>query len=131
MYALFIRLLSLAGLLGMFVVANGQEQKRDLPRVFLLNAQNLAENRKRIEAGDKTFDAALARLESDARKALKQEPVSVVTKAVTPPSGDKHDYMSQAPYFWPDPSKPNGLPYLRRDGERNPEIDKINNHQVK
>ena len=27
--------------------------------------------------------------------------------------------MSQAPYFWPDPSKPGGLPYIRRDGERN------------
>jgi hypothetical protein len=49
---------------------------------------------------------------------------------VTPPSGDKHDYMSQAPYFWPDPKSPNGLPYIRRDGERNPEIDKITDHRV-
>jgi hypothetical protein len=39
--------------------------------------------------------------------------------------------MSQAPYFWPDPKSPNGLPYIRRDGERNPEIEKINNHRVK
>lgn len=29
--------------------------------------------------------------------------------------------MSQAPYFWPDPSKPDGRPYIRRDGHRNPE----------
>jgi hypothetical protein len=36
-------------------------------------------------------------------------------------SGDKHDYMSIAPYFWPDPAKPDGLPYIRRDGEVNPE----------
>jgi Alginate lyase len=43
-------------------------------------------------------------------------------KGRTPMSGDKHDYMSQAPYFWYDSSKPNGLPYLRRDGQRNPEI---------
>ena len=35
-------------------------------------------------------------------------------KSVTPPSGDKHDYMSQAPYWWPDPSKPNGRPYIRQ-----------------
>jgi len=33
--------------------------------------------------------------------------------------------MSQAPYFWYDSSKPNGLPYLRRDGQHNPEIKKI------
>ena len=42
-------------------------------------------------------------------------------KKQTPPSGDKHDYMSTGPYWWSDPSKPNGLPYIRRDGERNPE----------
>ena len=74
---------------------------------------------------------ALAKLERDAQKALTAGPFSVTTKTVTPPSGDKRDYMSQAPYFWPDPNSPNGLPYIRRDGERNPEIDKIDNHRVK
>jgi hypothetical protein len=53
------------------------------------------------------------------------KPVSVMDKVITPASGDKHDYMSQAPYFWYDSTKPNGLPYLRRDGVRNPEIYKI------
>jgi Alginate lyase len=100
------------------------------PRVFLIDARKLTETKQRVQSGDKTFDAALAKLESDARKALQQAPTSVVTKAVTPPSGDKHDYMSQAPYFWPDPSKPNGLPYIRRDGERNPELGKISDHQT-
>src|SRR5512144_3453095 len=37
--------------------------------------------------------------------------------------------MSQAPYFWPDPKTPRGLPYIRRDGERNPEINKITDHR--
>src|SRR5262245_52914830 len=75
--------------------------------------------------------SAPTKLERDAQKALTSGPFSVVTKTVTPPSGDKHDYMSQAPYFWPDPKSPNGLPYIRRDGERNPEIDKITDHRVK
>jgi hypothetical protein len=105
-------------------------QQQKAPRVFLLDSPKLAETKQRIQSGDKTFDAALAKLEADARKALQQEPVSVTTKASTPPSGDKHDYMSQAPYFWPDPSKPNGLPYIRRDGERNPELNKITDHQT-
>jgi hypothetical protein len=48
-------------------------------------------------------------------------PFSVIDKKEVPPSGDKHDYMSLAPYWWPDPAKPNGLPYIRRDGETNPE----------
>ena len=52
-----------------------------------------------------------------------------MSKSVAPPSGDKHDYMSQAPYFWPNPKTPNGLPYVRRDGERNPEINKLTDHR--
>jgi hypothetical protein len=38
--------------------------------------------------------------------------------------------MSQAPYFWPDPAKPDGRPYIRKDGERNPEIDRITDHRA-
>ncbi|MBS1661105.1 MAG: alginate lyase family protein, partial [Bacteroidetes bacterium] len=57
------------------------------------------------------------------------QPLSVMDKSATPASGDKHDYMSQAPYFWYDSTKPNGLPYIRRDGQRNPEINKITDHR--
>jgi len=99
------------------------------PRVFLLDAKKLLDTKQRIRAGDQTFDQALAKLEREAQKALGDGPFSVVTKTATPPSGDKHDYLSQAPYFWPDPQKPNGLPYLRRDGERNPEIRKYPDHE--
>jgi hypothetical protein len=34
--------------------------------------------------------------------------------------------MSQGPYWWPDPSQPDGLPYINRDGIRNPESDDNN-----
>ena len=98
------------------------------PRVFLLSSSDLQETKRLYLAGDKSILAAAAQLERDAEKALKVGTFSVVTKGVTPPSGDKHDYMSQAPYFWPDPSKKDGLPYIRRDGERNPEINKISDH---
>jgi hypothetical protein len=61
-----------------------------------------------------------------ADKALTQQKLySVMNKVQIPPSGDKHDYMSQGPYWWPDPSKPNGKPYIRKDGVRNPEIKNI------
>ena len=100
-------------------------------RVFILDAKQLIITRQRIKKSDKALTPALVKLEREARKALTSGPFTVVSKEVTPPSGDKHDYMSQAPYFWPDPQKANGLPYIRRDGERNPEIEKINNHHVK
>ncbi|MCM3872100.1 MAG: alginate lyase family protein [Pyrinomonadaceae bacterium] len=89
----------------------------------------MQETRHRIRKGDPSVSAAWARLEAEAQKAVTSGSFSVVTKDLTPPSGSKHDYMSQAPYFWPDPNKPGGLPYIRRDGERNPEINRITDHR--
>jgi hypothetical protein len=74
-----------------------------------------------LAAGDARLQPALARLKKDADKALKAKPESVVNKDAVPPSGDKHDYMSLAPYYWPDPNKPDGLPYINKDGQFNPE----------
>jgi type 1 glutamine amidotransferase len=98
-----------------------------VPKVFLLDGEHLAKTRERIRGGDKTFAPALKELERQAAKALRAGPFSVVDNLV-PASGDKHDYMSQAPYFWRNPHTTNGLPYVRRDGERNPEIDKFPDH---
>jgi len=114
------------------VFTKGYGQKADgstMPRVFLLDAKQVQLTRQRIRDGDKSLTAAWAKLEREARKALSEGPFSIVNKSVTPPSGDKHDYMTQAPYFWPDPKSPNGLPYIRRDGERNPEINRITDHR--
>lgn len=36
-------------------------------------------------------------------------------------SKDPHDYFSIGRYFWPDPSKLDGLPWIGRDGETNPD----------
>jgi hypothetical protein len=55
-----------------------------------------------------------------ANQLLVVTPFTVVSKTQIPPSGDKHDYISLAPYWWPDPSKPDGLPWIRKDGEVNP-----------
>jgi hypothetical protein len=64
---------------------------------------------------------ALKKLIADADKALAVTPPSVMQKTKVPPSGDKHDYMSIAPYFWPNPATKDGLPYVRKDGKVNPE----------
>ena len=100
-----------------------------IPRVFLLDATRLAAARVAINKDEKDIEPAWEKLRRDAEKTLAAGPFSIVNKPVTPPSRDKHDYMSQAPYFWPDPNKQNGLPYIRRDGERNPEINKITDHK--
>lgn len=99
------------------------------PELLIGDNAHLVAVRQSLGRGEPQFKGALAALEADAKAALAVAPVSVVNKQVTPPSGDKHDYMSQAPYYWPDPSKPDGKPYIRRDGERNPEIEKITDRE--
>ena len=108
--------------------ANDDNSPDALPKVFLLDAKYIAATRQKIRNGDTSFAPALEALKRDADRALNETPLSVVSKTAVPPGGDKHDYMSQAPYFWPNPATSNGLPYIRRDGERNPEINKIHDH---
>jgi len=120
---------ALAGALALGVVV-APEVPASRPRVLLLDAARLAAAKEAIARHEPAVAAAWQALAADADKALRASRFSVVDKGVTPPSGDKHDYTSQAPYFWPDPSKPGGLPYIRRDGERNPEINRITDHRA-
>lgn len=55
-----------------------------------------------------------------ADEAVRQPPLSVTHKPAPPPGGTLHDYFSVGPYWWPDPTKPDGLPWVRRDGEVHP-----------
>ena len=82
----------------------------------------LAQNKIKIKQKDITLMPAYEQLLKDADKSLKFKPVSVMDKTDFPPSGNKHDYMSIAPYWWPNPAKPNGVPYIKKDGEVNPEV---------
>src|SRR5215470_7602376 len=97
-----------------------------LPHVFLLDAKTLAEQ-KQLGANSEIVAAA----GKAADRVMNEGPFSVMQKDRVPPSGDKHDYMSQGPYWWPNPKTPNGLPYIRRDGDRNPEIAKITDHDYR
>ncbi|MCX6132840.1 MAG: alginate lyase family protein [Ignavibacteriales bacterium] len=91
------------------------------PRVFLLDPSTLVAARAAYGTQNGELKTPIDGLLKEARKALQAKPVSVMQKSGVPPSGSKHDYMSVGPYWWPDSSKPGGVPYVRRDGETNPE----------
>lgn len=99
-----------------------------LPRVFLLDAKLLQQERQLAQSHPDKPNEVVKAARAEADKAMTAGPFSVMHKSAPPPSGDKHDYMSQAPYFWPNPDTANHLPYVRRDGERNPEIRQISDH---
>ena len=92
----------------------------DTPRTITLRSDELVAARAEIARGDPRLAAPLAQLRAEADKLLKRKPASVLDKTHTAASGDKHDYFSFAPYWWPDPKKPDGLPYIRDDGKVNP-----------
>lgn len=92
---------------------------------ILMDEAYLANTKTQIEKNDPLLRPAFDQLIEDAEAALKEGPFSVTDKEKFPPSGDKHDYASYSRYWWPDPNQANGLPYIRRDGETNPESQSL------
>ena len=92
------------------------------------NAEHLEQVKKSLN--QPAYNATYLNLLKQADKALNAHYLSVMMKDKTPPSGDKHDYLSQARYFWPDPTKPDGKPYISRDGVSNPELDKLDRNRL-
>lgn len=102
-----------------------------VPKTIVLDGTVLAVNKSIILAN--TNDVKLHALKNCLRNADKIIKVgklySVMHKKQMPSSGNKHDYMSTGPYWWPDPTKPDGLPYIRKDGLRNPTYFDITDSQ--
>lgn len=121
------------GVLMMMVVffaAETKAQKNKLD-VYALDRDALVINKAKLKSGDKAMQLAFNKLIKVANSKMEQEhPYTVMEKKQVPPSNDLHDYMSIALYYWPDPSKPDGLPYISKDGQINPEVedykDKVN-----
>jgi beta-galactosidase len=53
--------------------------------------------------------------------ALQLQPIAITQFRAKLSEGGPNDFYSNADYFWPDPTKPDGLPYINRDGESNPD----------
>lgn len=103
------------------VAAFGQS----VPPTLLMDGEKLAQTKMRIEKGDPKLKPAMDVLIAKADEALNDGPYSVTDKKKVAPSGDRHDYASYSRYWWPDPAKADGLPYIRRDGETNPDSQSL------
>ncbi|KAK5164268.1 uncharacterized protein LTR77_009962 [Saxophila tyrrhenica] len=101
------------------------------PHTVVLHQETLERTRRHHEHG---VDAKL-RLAASADQWLavsSKERWSVMEKPTLAPSNSPHDYVSQAPYWWPSKTA-TGLPYIRRDGMINPDavtLDKVNKAKV-
>ncbi len=97
----------------------------DYPTTILMDPIHLATTKAAIKSGDATYKPAFNQLIVEAEAALKEGPFSVTDKEKLAPSGDIHDYASYSRYWWPDPKTTDGLPYIRRDGETNPDSQSL------
>ncbi len=100
---------------------NGKTSRDQFRDVSLYDLPDLVHARELSEQGIEPFATAVDSLKKMADRAMMQGSFSVMQKKKMPPSGDKHDYYSLGPYWWPNPDTPDGLPYVRHDGIRNPE----------
>lgn len=55
---------------------------------------------------------------------------TVISKTILPSGASKHDYVSLARYYWPDPGKENGCPYINKDGLTNPEREDVTRYDA-
>ncbi|MFI6053765.1 alginate lyase family protein [Streptomyces violascens] len=99
----------------------------EAPRTVVLDGKRLQDAKRRLDQGDTQLRDDVRKLTATADGWLTQGPWTVVDKPKPAPGGDPHDYLSQAPYWWPSRPKtadnPWGCPYVQKDGERNPEVD--------
>ncbi|MCX5058556.1 MULTISPECIES: alginate lyase family protein [unclassified Streptomyces] len=111
---------------GAVLVPSAQAAPR-APDTAVLDGARLQQTKLRLDRGDPQLHRALRDLTARADNWLGQGPWTVVDKPKPAPGGDAHDYLSQAPYWWPSTAptadNPWGCPYVQRDGQRNPEVD--------
>ncbi len=108
---------------SLFVVVAFPQGKLSRADIVTMDFKSLLVSKVKVKEKAADVMPAYNNLISLCNKNLSFGPYSVMDKTDFPPSGNKHDYMSLAPYWWPDPTKKGGLPYIRKDGDVNPEVN--------
>ena len=104
----------LSCILGLCLMSESKAQ------LTYLDHEKLVLVKESIRDNSKEYLPAYQNLLKQADRALMEGPFSVMQKKQVAASADKHDYLSLAPYWWPDPEKEDGLPWIRKDGIVNP-----------
>ncbi|RZM21820.1 MAG: hypothetical protein EOO88_31290 [Pedobacter sp.] len=82
--------------------------------------KSLTENTQSFDLKREVTSVLKKQILAEAAWALLQKPVTVTAASSSRSAGGKHDFFSEADYFWPDPKNPDGA-YINRDGLTNPD----------
>ena len=110
----------LSCILGLCLMSESKAQ------LTYLDHEKLVLVKESIRDNSKEYLPAYQNVLKQADRALMEGPFSVMQKKQVAASADKHDYLSLAPYWWPDPEKEDGLPWIRKDGIVNPMTKGVN-----
>jgi hypothetical protein len=94
--------------------------KSNLNEPIRLTKATLQQSKMKAGNGDTDAQSAIAVLDLAASKLLGLPAFTIVNKSILPASGNKHDYFSFGPYWWPDQTKADGKPWIKIDGKINP-----------
>lgn len=101
-YLLYVALLVLSSSCGLKGEKTEEQHTitKDLinSQIYCMSLEGLFEVKTAIETNDPLIQTSYKKLSIQADKALVAGPFSVMQKSKTPPSGDKHDYISVPPY---------------------------------
>ncbi len=91
------------------------------PETFLLKGKQLASAKLLAERKDSSIVSSIIGLKSRADNFLGMPNISVTHKVKIHEGATRNDYCSLAKYWWPNPETANALPYIKRDGDINPD----------
>lgn len=88
-----------------------------------LDSLGLANVKQKLQNGTAPEGTLVAYndLLKNADQLLTLENPTVTNKSLLPPTKDKRDYLSISRYWWPNPNTLDSLPWVRKDGETNPD----------
>lgn len=127
--SLLVSFLLFLTILGFNACQRAHSTETDISKLVFSDSEQMQLQKGKYRSGDEKVVALVRQLREEADRLLTVGPFSVVHKEQIPPSGNKHDYMSQGPYWWPDTTKSDGLPYIRKDGQVNPERATLTDHR--
>ncbi|EWH10520.1 hypothetical protein DS2_07798 [Catenovulum agarivorans DS-2] len=103
------------------ITINGVDKTTHQPTdgLIYLNEEKLSQAKKSLESKQAEYLDTYQTLITSADKELTKPVDPVTNKILIAASGDIHDYHTIGSYYWPDPTKDDGLPWIYKDGEFN------------
>ena len=118
-----------AAIMALFAGGVARVAASDKAMPLPVNTALLDDVRQSYRRGDTETVKRVDVMKAYAEKLIKAKPVVVTDKKRIAPSNDPRDYITLSPYWWRDTTKTDGLPYVRHDGKRNPEVYEYANRE--